>query len=118
MQADLSRAAVVLYRNYKDEKAIRLVVPVEGSLRFGTNEWHTKPQWLIKVYDTGKKEEREFSLEGISCWCNFETPKICTCPGGFNSDSEEETPAEFIKGTGQLVCPKCSGTRGGVPSPS
>lgn len=115
MQVDKSKAAIVLYTNYKGEKSLRIIIPLDVPPRFGTSEWHKEPQWLLRVYDCEKKAEREFAMSGFSSWCKYEVPETCLCPGGYNSDSDEEFPAHYEEKNGQLICTKCKGTRGGKP---
>ncbi|RWC28111.1 MAG: hypothetical protein EOS70_27755 [Mesorhizobium sp.] len=54
-----------MYKNYRGEHAERRVLP--RGFRFGTSEFHPKPQWLLLAYDLDKKALREFSFEEIRC---------------------------------------------------
>ncbi|WP_287310864.1 hypothetical protein [Mesorhizobium sp.] len=53
------------YKNYRGEHSERRVLP--RGFRFGTSEFHPKPQWLLIAYDLDKKALREFSFEEIRC---------------------------------------------------
>jgi len=59
------RALEFKYTNWRGETSMRLAQPV--SVRWGNNEWHAKPQWLLRAYDLEKGADREFAL---SC-CDF-----------------------------------------------
>ena len=54
------------YKNWRGEVSVRRVHPI--SVRFGTNDWHKEPQWLMLATDTGKNEEREFAMQDMACW--------------------------------------------------
>jgi len=62
-----------IYTNYKGETSFRRVLPI--SIRFGTSEWHPKPQWIMKSLDLVKKADREFAMNGISEWFEDEEEK-------------------------------------------
>ena len=55
------------YTNWRGETSMRHASPI--SLRFGTSEWHRKPQWLLCAFDHDKNEAREFALSD----CDFTT---------------------------------------------
>lgn len=59
-------AIKVLYKNYKGEVAERSILPME--VLFGSNEYHTSPQWLLKVFDLEKKDYRTYALKDIQRW--------------------------------------------------
>lgn len=54
------------YTNYAGENRDRTVLPIR--LRFGSNEWHTTPQWLLHAIDLEKNVERTFALSGIKAF--------------------------------------------------
>lgn len=56
------------YTNWRGETAVRTATPI--SLRWGTTEWHPKPDWLLRAYDHEKRAEREFALAD----CQFALP--------------------------------------------
>lgn len=51
------------YKNWKDEVAIRRVVP--KSIWFGSTEYHKEEQWFMKAFDISKHEERDFAMKDI-----------------------------------------------------
>jgi hypothetical protein len=61
-------AAKLLYVNYKGEPSYRYVMLYENGVRHGTNEWHTTPQYLLRVYDIEKAADREFAMKDIKEW--------------------------------------------------
>jgi hypothetical protein len=58
--------AVVLYTNYKGETSWRRVVPLR--VRYGSNEWHPEPQWLLDVWDSDKAAERTLAMKDCKEW--------------------------------------------------
>ena len=54
------------YTNFRGERAIRRIKPL--SIRFGANEWYTDPQYLLRVYDYGRADWREFATKDIHSW--------------------------------------------------
>jgi len=62
------------YTNWRGEAAERWATPI--SVRFGTSEWHRKPQWLMRAFDHDKGEEREFALTD----CNFDLETATAIP--------------------------------------
>lgn len=54
------------YTNHRNETALRFVRPLE--IRFGSSQWHSQPQWLLKAYDLDKKALREFAMKDIQNW--------------------------------------------------
>jgi hypothetical protein len=50
----------VIYTNWRGETSTRRIVP--KSVRFGSTEWHPKPQWLILATDVDKGADREFAM--------------------------------------------------------
>lgn len=53
------------YTNYRGERAWRLIDCANAKIRFGTSQFHTEPQWLMKALDEDKGEEREFAVKDI-----------------------------------------------------
>lgn len=51
------------YVNWRGELSRRWATPSE--IRWGVNEWHTEPQWLMRAFDHDKGQVREFALLGI-----------------------------------------------------
>jgi hypothetical protein len=66
--AEQPTAVKIVYTNWRDEIAIRRIIPCANGLRFGSNEWHTKPQWLLRAIDRDKQEIREFAMSSIDSW--------------------------------------------------
>lgn len=60
---EAKKALVFEYKNYKGETAIRKVYPED--IWFGSNDYHTKPQWLMTAWDLEKKAWRDFAIEDI-----------------------------------------------------
>lgn len=60
------RKVEILYKNWRNEKALRTIVPIE--VWFGSTEWHTESQWLLKALDIEKDAERDFALKDIESW--------------------------------------------------
>lgn len=54
------------YVNWKGERALRRIVPVE--LWFGCTEYHPENQWLLKAWDERKEALRDFALSGVREW--------------------------------------------------
>lgn len=52
------------YENYRGEISSRIVNPL--SIRWGTSEWYTEPQWLLMCFDIGKRDRREFAINRMS----------------------------------------------------
>jgi hypothetical protein len=53
------------YTNYRGERAIRLVRPIEGGIYVGTTEHHPEPQWLMRAVDVKRDVERTFAMRDI-----------------------------------------------------
>jgi hypothetical protein len=56
------------YLNWRGERRKRIVRVIEGSFRFGANDWHTDPQYLFKAYCVESGDEREFAMSGLYGW--------------------------------------------------
>lgn len=52
-----------LYRNWRGETALRIVVP--KGLVFGSTSYHPKEQWFLVAFDVEKQQERQFALADI-----------------------------------------------------
>lgn len=57
---------VILYRNWRDETAVRRVVVVRWW--FGSTQWHPEPQWLLTADEPGTGKRRDFAQAGILAW--------------------------------------------------
>ena len=60
---ETSQAVRILYRNYRNEVAVRCILPVR--VWFGPTEWHPEPQWLLDAIDLDKGAERSFALVDV-----------------------------------------------------
>ena len=58
----IEQAITVRYKNWRGEIATRKIVPIAGSLRWGSTEWHPEKQWLLKVWDVERNDYREYAL--------------------------------------------------------
>lgn len=54
------------YTNYRGERALREIVPIE--MVFGVSAWHPGAQWLLLALDAEKNEHREFAMKDIHSW--------------------------------------------------
>lgn len=54
------------YENHRGETSVRLVRPI--MIAFGSNEYHTEPQWLLHGFDINKGAERTFAMKDIKDW--------------------------------------------------
>lgn len=63
-----SPAISLLYTNYRNETADRLIKPMD--IRYGQTEWHPHDQYLMLAWDMEKRALREFAL------MDFITPYI------------------------------------------
>lgn len=64
--AVLVKTVVISYTNYKGISSVRKIIPKE--IYFGSNQWHKKPQWLLKAFDLDKNAERNFAMADIHSW--------------------------------------------------
>jgi predicted DNA-binding transcriptional regulator YafY len=51
------------YKNHRGETSVRLVRPI--MIAFGSNKYHTEPQWLLHAYDLQKAAERAFGKHHV-----------------------------------------------------
>lgn len=54
------------YTNYRGKRATRRIKPI--CMKFGANQWHTEPQYLMLAYDYEKESLREFVMKDIHSW--------------------------------------------------
>jgi hypothetical protein len=57
---------VIDYTNHRGDRSHRTVRPIK--IRFGANEWHPEPQWLLTALDMGKGAIRSFAMKDIHSW--------------------------------------------------
>ncbi len=77
MPTDPAKEVVIAYTNWRGERGLRRIVPVPGGISFGSNEWHTEPQWLMEAIDVEKGAVRTFAIKDIHSW----TPASAKEPG-------------------------------------
>lgn len=53
----------VIYTNYRNETATRLIRPLE--LWFGQTEYHPEPQYMLKALDCEREVVRDFALKDM-----------------------------------------------------
>lgn len=63
-ECKLKDALQFTYTNYKGSVANRSVIPIR--LWYGHTKFHQQDQWILKAYDTLKKEERDFAVSDIT----------------------------------------------------
>ncbi|MCM1507950.1 MAG: hypothetical protein NC177_12580 [Ruminococcus flavefaciens] len=54
------------YINYKGKLSIRRVRPIE--IWFGSTNYHSENQWLLKAFDIDKNDYRNFAMKDIQEW--------------------------------------------------
>lgn len=57
---------VIVYTNWRNETAERRIRPIE--IFFGSTDWHTEPQWLLRAFDLERQAERDFAMTAIATW--------------------------------------------------
>lgn len=72
----MNKELIFWYRNYRGQEGYRRVRPL--GIRFGTNEWHTDPQWLLLAIDLEKDAEREFAMCGITSFVGPSEMKVAS----------------------------------------
>ena len=60
----------IKYTNYRGATTMRCITPIE--IYMGSNEFHTRHQWLMKVWDHDKDGERDYALSD----CDFSTKNL------------------------------------------
>lgn len=58
-----ARRVTMPYTNWRGKFSEREIAPIR--LFWGSNEWHTEPQWLVEAWDIAKSEIRTFALSGF-----------------------------------------------------
>ncbi len=56
----------ILYTNYKNETAIRTIIPKE--LKYGKTEYHPEEQLLLVAWECKKQVEKTFSMNDVKEW--------------------------------------------------
>lgn len=60
------KAVKIVYTNWRGETGVRRIIP--KGIKFGANEWHPEPQWLLEALDIEKNADRAFALKDIHHW--------------------------------------------------
>ena len=55
------------YTNWRGRRGVRQINP-DGTMLFGSNEWHPEPQWLLGALDMNDGKYKLFALAGIHSW--------------------------------------------------
>lgn len=63
---DENKSVMIAYTNYRGEAAVRQILPKK--IYFGSNQWHSDPQWILVAYDLDKKADRHFAMADIHSW--------------------------------------------------
>lgn len=56
----------MLYKNYRGETSIREITPTDVP-QFVATEFHPEAQWILRAWDYGKQDYRDFALRD----CDF-----------------------------------------------
>jgi hypothetical protein len=59
----LDQIITVMYTNWRGETSQRRIAPLY--LKFESNEWHPRKQWIMYCYDADKNSIRGFALDGL-----------------------------------------------------
>lgn len=59
----LGENTLVRCTNWRGQTSDRRISPIR--LRYGVNEWHPEPQWLLFAYDMDKRVQLEFALKDM-----------------------------------------------------
>lgn len=62
----IDKAVTVLYTNWRGETAERIIKPIE--VYWGSTEWHSEEQWLLRVWDVERNAERCYAMKDIKEW--------------------------------------------------
>ena len=56
----------IIYKNWKGITSERLILPER--IWWGSTEWHTVPQWMMRAQDLDKGEIRNFAMSDVLSW--------------------------------------------------
>lgn len=70
----MTKNVEILYTNWRGETALRTILPQD--IYFGSTQWHSEEQWLLKATDLEKNAERIFAVKDIKSW--KETENLCS----------------------------------------
>lgn len=62
----LGHMVAITYTNYKGETANRFIFPI--SIWYGRTRYYPYPGWLLRAYDTKRRQVRDFSMGDIHTW--------------------------------------------------
>lgn len=73
----LDKRIYIDYTNWRGERRVRLIQPIEMGMYFGSSEHHKEPQWLLRAIDCESNGIRTFALRNIHAMdCSADgTPK-------------------------------------------
>jgi hypothetical protein len=63
-EEDLSQFMVLDYTNWRGVRNTRIILP-SGDMRFESNAWHPKPQWILYATDVSDGNVKGFAVSGI-----------------------------------------------------
>ncbi len=63
IEVDEDKVMVIDYTNYRGERGIRRIVPIE--MFFGSTDYHVHDQWIMRAYDVDKSAYRDFAMSDI-----------------------------------------------------
>ena len=97
----------ISYTNWRGETSVRRIVPLAAP-HYGDSDYHSGTQWLLRAFDVGKQEEREFALSGFA--------DARACVEAHNAGVEERlqcitcgnSSLPYSSGR-QTKCPTCKG---------
>lgn len=69
IEIEEKKAVAVLYTNWRDETAWRIIYPLPCHPEFHSPEATYYPnEWILRVWDLEKNAERSYALSGIKDW--------------------------------------------------
>lgn len=63
---DKKRCVLVDYTNWKGERRLREIKPIE--LEYTSTTWHPVTQWLLRAKDMEDGKVKHFALSGFHAW--------------------------------------------------
>lgn len=70
MSSHENKVVSVRYTNWKGQTSQRKIEPIK--IFFGSNEFHSEDQWLLKCFDVDKNAERTFAMKDIHSWSDLQ----------------------------------------------
>ncbi len=68
IEGDIPLVSSFMYTNWKGRKAMREVMPLK--VYWGKTEYHPEEQWLLRAYDYGINDYRDFALKDMTIEAN------------------------------------------------